>query len=114
MGTPPDAPTPDFRVSPPQERTDSREEEEEFPTERRKTEQRETPRAKKEPDHPETISETREADPRWNQDAKSVCEDSKWERETNAVDRVRVIGVLGWCGGKRGSGVIISYAPVWK
>ncbi|KAJ1140625.1 hypothetical protein NDU88_006974 [Pleurodeles waltl] len=71
MGTPPDAPTPDFWVSPPKEKTDSREGEE-FPTERRKTEESEAPRAEKELDGPETIPEIREADTRRTQDAK-VC-----------------------------------------
>ncbi|KAJ1144375.1 hypothetical protein NDU88_010674 [Pleurodeles waltl] len=69
MGTPPGAPTPDFRVSPLKEKTDTREEEE-FPIARKKTEERETPRAEEERNAPETIPETLETDSRRKQDAK--------------------------------------------
>ncbi|KAJ1171637.1 hypothetical protein NDU88_003497 [Pleurodeles waltl] len=72
MGTPPDASVPDFRVSQTKERTDWRDEKGEFPPKRRKTEPRETPRAEKEANGPETISEPRGEDPKRSQDPE-VC-----------------------------------------
>ncbi|KAJ1100541.1 hypothetical protein NDU88_005623 [Pleurodeles waltl] len=75
MGTPSDAPDPDFWVSLQKETTDSREEE--SPIERKKKEPRGTPQAEKEPDGPERITEPRGGVPNRSQDLKpcTPCHD---------------------------------------